>query len=83
MTNTQREEGTLNRSAEWQGNIRRLAVGYVRVSTPGQGDKGISLDAQRSGIDAYSDHMGYTVLEIFQDVCSGVGAKSFEMPLVF
>jgi len=77
MTNTQKEEGTLNRSAEWQEAIPKLAVGYVRVSTPGQGDTGFSLDAQRAGIEAFSDHMGYTVLEVFEDVCSGVGAKSF------
>jgi DNA invertase Pin-like site-specific DNA recombinase len=81
MTNTatitQKEEGTLNRSHKWQETIRRLAVGYVRVSTPGQGHTGVSLDAQRNGIKAYSDIMGYTVIEVFEDVASGVGEKSF------
>jgi len=76
MTITQKEEGTSNRANKWQENISGPAVGYVRVSTPKQGDNGISLDAQRSGIEAFSNHMGYTLIEVFEDVCSGVGAKS-------
>ncbi|PCH75209.1 MAG: hypothetical protein COC12_01655 [Rhodobacteraceae bacterium] len=57
--------------------IQKLAVGYVRVSTPGQGKNGISLEAQRKGIETYSDHAGYKLIEIFDDVGSGVGPTSF------
>lgn len=58
-------------------DFRRLAVGYVRVSTAGQGTSGISLDAQKVGIETFADAMGYTLVEVFEDVASGVGAKSF------
>ena len=42
------------------------AVAYVRVSTPGQRDEGVSLDAQRSKIAAWCEVMGY---ELVADVC--------------
>jgi DNA invertase Pin-like site-specific DNA recombinase len=57
--------------------LNGVAVGYARVSTKRQGEKGSSLEAQRAAIQAYSDAMGYTLIEIFEDVSSGVGAKSF------
>ncbi|WP_431297868.1 recombinase family protein [Tabrizicola sp. BL-A-41-H6] len=52
-------------------------IGYVRVSTPGQGEQGISLDVQRDAIRAFADRLGVPLLEIFEDVASGVSAKSF------
>ena len=58
-------------------NLHRLAVGYTRVSTPGQGDKGTSLEAQRVAIETYSYALEYKLIETFDDVASGVGAKSF------
>lgn len=60
-----------------KNNLHRLAVGYARVSTPRQGESGISADAQRVGIQEYAEHVGFTLIEIFDDVASGVGAKSF------
>lgn len=57
--------------------LRRLAVGYTRVSTPEQGDKGTSPETQRAAIEAYADVRDYTLMEVFDDVGSGVSAKSF------
>lgn len=59
-------------------NIRRRAIGYIRVSTTGQGEHGISLDAQRDAIEAFADTAGYELLEIFDDTSSGRGAASFD-----
>lgn len=59
-------------------NIRRRAIGYIRVSTTGQGEHGISLDAQRDAIEAFADTAGYELLEIFEDTASGRGAASFD-----
>jgi len=57
--------------------LSKLAVGYARVSTPGQGDNGISLDAQKIAIKDFAEHAGYTLVEIFEDAASGMGARSF------
>lgn len=54
-----------------------LAVGYVRVSTAAQGTSGFSLDAQRAAIHKFADTKDYRLIEIYEDVASGVGAKSF------
>lgn len=61
-----------------QGTDRRRAlIGYVRVSTAGQGKGGISLDVQRDAIRGFADRLGVPLLDIFEDVASGRGAKSF------
>lgn len=46
-------------------------VGYVRVSTDGQGEQGAGLEAQRRAIRVEAKRRGWTVTEIFQDVVSG------------
>ena len=43
------------------------AVAYVRVSTPGQRDEGVSLDAQRAKITAWCDVMGYELVATYAD----------------
>ena len=58
--------------------IRRRAIGYIRVSTKGQNENGISLDAQRDAIEAFADTAGYELLEIFEDASSGRGSTSFD-----
>lgn len=64
--------------AAQQGSGRpKVLIGYVRVSTPGQGENGISLDLQRDAIHEFADRIGVPVLKIFEDVASGRGAKSF------
>jgi DNA invertase Pin-like site-specific DNA recombinase len=55
----------------------KALVGYVRVSTEGQGERGISLDVQRDAIHAFADRLGVPLIEIFEDVASGRGARSF------
>lgn len=59
-----------------KNRLRRLAVGYIRVSTLGQNKNGISKDVQRESIEKFAEHLGYTLIEIFEDTASGVGAKS-------
>jgi len=46
------------------------AIGYVRVSTHEQASEGVSIDAQRSRIDAYCTAHGLDLVEIIED--SGV-----------
>lgn len=55
-----------------------FAVGYVRVSTKGQGISGISLDAQKVAIERFAEAAGYELIECFEDTASGVGEKSFK-----
>lgn len=52
-------------------------VGYVRVSTDRQGTDGISFDLQKSAIREYARRTGLPLIEIFEDVASGAGARSF------
>lgn len=54
-----------------------FAFGYARVSTKGQDKMGGSLSDQRKAIEAFATSMGYTLVEIFDEVGSGVGDKSF------
>lgn len=56
--------------------LQKLAVGYIRVSTSGQHNYGISHELQRKGIEAYATHDDFTLIEIFEDVGTGVGPKS-------
>jgi len=43
------------------------AIGYVRVSTTGQAEEGVSLEAQESKIKAWADLNGYSELVIHVD----------------
>jgi DNA invertase Pin-like site-specific DNA recombinase len=52
------------------------AIAYVRVSTTGQVEDGVSLDAQRSKIAAWCDVMGYTLVQTFAD--EGISGHSVE-----
>jgi site-specific DNA recombinase len=49
------------------------AIGYVRVSTTGQADGGLSLEAQRTRIQAWCDANGYTLEAIRVD--AGLSGK--------
>jgi site-specific DNA recombinase len=49
------------------------AIGYVRVSTQGQADEGISLEAQRQRIEAWCLVNEYSVTGVFVD--AGVSGK--------
>lgn len=47
------------------------AVGYIRVSTDRQGERGYGLDAQKVVIRAEAKHRGWTLDRIYVDVASG------------
>ena len=57
-------------------SLGKQAVGYVRVSTKGQGTSGISLEAQKDAIERFAYEMGYSLSEVCEDVASGVGVQS-------
>jgi DNA invertase Pin-like site-specific DNA recombinase len=48
-------------------------IGYIRVSTTEQADKGVSLDAQRHRLEAYCAAHGLSLLRVEED--AGVSAK--------
>ena len=56
----------------------KKAVGYIRVSTEGQAEKGISLEAQRAKIEAYAALKDFTLVEIVED--AGISAKNLKRP---
>ena len=55
-----------------------IAVGYVRVSTERQADKGVSLEAQQAKIRAMATVQGVTLTEVIVD--GGESAKSLKRP---
>ena len=52
----------------------KFTVGYVRVSTNAQVEEGVSLEAQKNRIQAYSNLYGLQLLEIVED--AGLSGKS-------
>ena len=54
------------------------AYGYVRVSTQGQADDGISLDAQKAKVAAWASLNDYELGEIFID--AGLSGKNCNRP---
>ena len=57
-------------------SARTKVVGYVRVSTDKQADHGISLDAQKTKIQAYALAMDLDLVAIIED--AGASAKSLD-----
>ncbi len=51
--------------------MAKQIVGYVRVSTKGQGASGLGLEAQQAAIDAFAAHQGATVVRLYTEVESG------------
>ena len=58
--------------------VHRQTFGYTRVSSEGQADRGISLDAQRAKIGAYYVAMGWALSEVVCD--PGHSAKTLQRP---
>jgi len=56
------------------------ALGYVRVSSEEQADRGLSLEAQRSAIDAYARLKGLELVEIIADPGVSGGKPLAERP---
>jgi DNA invertase Pin-like site-specific DNA recombinase len=57
---------------------RTPVAGYVRVSTEQQAGEGVSLDAQRTKLNAYAVAMDLDLVTIFED--AGLSAKSLARP---
>lgn len=51
------------------------AIGYIRVSTQGQADEGVSLDAQRAKIEAWCSLNDAELVAVFEDAVSGKSMK--------
>ena len=51
------------------------AVGYVRVSTDAQGERGYGLDAQRRVIEEEATRRGWELTRIYVDVASGKSTR--------
>jgi site-specific DNA recombinase len=47
------------------------AIGYVRVSTRGQAERGMSLVSQRERVTDYAREKGYALLEVVEEAASG------------
>jgi len=54
------------------------AIGYIRVSTQGQAEEGISLDAQKAKIAAWCEVNGYELAGIFED--AGISGTKADRP---
>ena len=55
------------RTARKSETTHQHAIAYIRVSTQGQVDDGVSLEAQHAKIAAWCEVMGYELLETFAD----------------
>lgn len=53
-------------------------IAYIRVSTEGQAEGGVSLDAQRAKLEAYCIAMDLELVRV--EVDAGVSAKSLDRP---
>jgi len=51
------------------------AIGYIRVSTGKQAERGFSLDAQRAKLAGYATAYGLELLDIYEDQISGSKSK--------
>jgi DNA invertase Pin-like site-specific DNA recombinase len=49
------------------GAIAMKAVGYIRVSTPGQAKEGESLRTQREAIERYAQDREWALIEVYAD----------------
>jgi site-specific DNA recombinase len=50
------------------------AIGYIRVSTQGQVDEGVSLEAQKSKIEAWCEINDYELVNVYTD--AGISGKT-------
>src|SRR6185295_3084131 len=50
---------------------RARAIAYVRVSTQGQAERGMSLTHQRDRLREYAKQRGYDLLDVVEEAASG------------
>ncbi len=56
----------------------RPAIGYIRVSTQGQGKSGLGLEAQRDAIANFATANGFAITRLFEEIETGKGANALE-----
>jgi DNA invertase Pin-like site-specific DNA recombinase len=71
------ESANERRSPAKRSGMTRV-VGYIRVSTDGQAEEGVSLDAQRAKIEAFAIAADLELVAIRED--AGVSAKTLARP---
>src|SRR5262245_3187289 len=54
-----------------KGQNMATIIGYLRVSTKGQGESELGLDAQRTAVEAYGKQVGATLIMCYVEVESG------------
>ena len=59
---------------------KRRVYGYARVSTRGQAEEGISLEAQEARIRAFAIAKGWELIEVLVD--AGKSAKNMRRPML-
>ena len=57
----------------------RSFIGYLRVSTKGQGESGLGLEAQRATLDDYVRQAGGVLLTVYVEIESGTRADRPEL----
>jgi DNA invertase Pin-like site-specific DNA recombinase len=86
MTHSHRKAAYLMARTPRTAPATTKAVGYIRVSTDKQADHGISLDAQRTKLEAYAALYDLELVEVIVD--AGVSAtrrliaRVYSRPLV-
>jgi len=55
------------------------AIGYVRVSTKGQGESGLGMEAQRAAVETHAKREGMTLAMVYVEVESGKRADRPEL----
>src|SRR5713226_878741 len=56
-----------------------LVIGYLRVSTKGQGESGLGIEAQKAAVETYAKQNGATLIVCFTEVESGKRADRPEL----
>lgn len=53
-------------------------IGYVRVSTAGQGRSGLGLEAQQEALSRFAETEGFELVRVFVEVETGKGSDAIE-----
>src|SRR5262249_6044730 len=58
----------------------KQVIGYVRVSTRQQGERGLGLAAQRQALAEFAARERFEIVEIFEEIMSGKGDNMARRP---